>query len=163
MYKIRELIAPCLSHDFQIQIETLVKNAHSKREQSKATYSQAENLLLNALGMADFSPSTKNTSEKSFKDSFLATGRLDAEYYQPKYEEIEKICLENAEYTKRIKDIQLQNGRGLQPDYVENGELNVINSRHILERELDYKNFEKTSLENWKTQIRAIESTETTF
>jgi very-short-patch-repair endonuclease/restriction endonuclease S subunit len=29
-----------------------------------------------------------NYNIKSFKESFLATGRLDAEYYQPKYEEI---------------------------------------------------------------------------
>lgn len=155
LQQVRSIVVPIFSELFQVEIEKLVKNAHSELEKSKATYSQSENLLLNALGMADFSPSTKNTSEKSFKDSFLATGRLDAEYYQPKYEEIEKICFENAEYTKRIKDIQLWNGRGLQPDYVENGELNVINSRHILERELDYKNFEKTSLDNWGTQIRA--------
>jgi restriction endonuclease S subunit len=38
--------------------------------------------------MVDFSPSTEKVNIKSFKDSFLATGRLDAEYYQPKYEEM---------------------------------------------------------------------------
>ena len=65
------------------------------------------------------------------------------------------LCFENAEYIKRIKDIQLHNGRGLQPDYAENGELNVINSRHILERELDYKNFEKTNIDSWDTQVKA--------
>jgi len=33
---------------------------------------------------------TTNHSIKNFSESFLATGRLDAEYYQPKYEEMEK-------------------------------------------------------------------------
>ncbi len=43
----------------------------------------------------------------------------------------------------------------MQPLYDELGTLSVINSRHILETELDYKNFEKTSAENWKIQERA--------
>jgi len=33
--------------------------------------------------------------------------------------------------------------------------LNVINSRHILERELDYKNFGQTHSESWNTQEKA--------
>ncbi len=31
----------------------------------------------------------------------------------------------------------------------------MINSRHILERELDYKNFEKTNIYSWDTQVKA--------
>ncbi len=83
LYKIRELIVPCLTLDFQVQIETLVKNAHLKLEQSKSSYTQAETLLLETLGLADFSPSTGKVNIKSFKDSFAATGRLDAEYFHP--------------------------------------------------------------------------------
>jgi restriction endonuclease S subunit len=33
--------------------------------------------------------------------------------------------------------------------------LNVINSRHILARELDYKNFEQTHNDSWDTQFKA--------
>jgi len=40
------------------------------------------------LGMADFLPITEKVNIKSFKDSFVTSGRLDAEYYQPKYEEM---------------------------------------------------------------------------
>jgi len=73
---------------FQNKIENIVKSAHSKQEQSQYLYHQAEELLLETIGLKDFKPSTKTTNIKSFKESFLATGRLDAEYYQPKYEEI---------------------------------------------------------------------------
>lgn len=52
------------------------------------TYVKAEALLLDTLGMTDFTPSTDAINVKSFKNSFAATGRLDAEYYRPKYEEI---------------------------------------------------------------------------
>ncbi len=118
---LRLVLVPDFSETITFQIDAIYQRAHLIVERSKCTYSQAENMLFNSLGIADFSPSTKNTAKKSFKDSFLASGRLDAEYYQPKYEEMEKLCFENAEYTKRIKEIQLHNGRGLQPDYVENG------------------------------------------
>lgn len=76
------------SVNFQADIEKIVLKSQHKFQKSKSTYSQAEILLCNALGMADFSPSTKNTTKKSFKDFFLASGRLDAEYYQPKYDEL---------------------------------------------------------------------------
>ena len=152
---IKNFVIPNISKDFQIEIESLIQNSHLKLEQSKSTYNQAKALLLNALGIYGFSPNTKNHTKKSFKDSFLATGRLDAEYYQLKYEEIENKCFKNAEYTKRIKDFRVNNGRGLQPDYMEDGELIVINSRHILERELDYKNFERTTIDSWDSKAKA--------
>jgi len=59
------------------------------RFMSQTTYAAAENLLLEALGLKDFQPSQQNVSIKSFQESFLTSGRLDAEYYQPKYEEVE--------------------------------------------------------------------------
>jgi hypothetical protein len=58
--------------------------------ESKTKYVEAETLLLETLGLLDFSPSTEKINIKSFKDSFAATGRLDAEHYQPKYEQIEE-------------------------------------------------------------------------
>lgn len=72
----------------QLLIEQIFKSSIEKEKESKKFYSKAENHLLDALGMADFSPSNENINIKSFKDSFLTTGRLDAEYYQPKYEEM---------------------------------------------------------------------------
>jgi type I restriction enzyme M protein len=76
------------SAKLQQKIHEIVARYIQSNQQSKSTYSQAETLLLDALGMADFSPSNENINIKSFKDSFLTTGRLDAEYYQPKYEEV---------------------------------------------------------------------------
>ncbi len=46
-------------------------------------------MLLNELGLANWTATEKNTTTKSFKNSFVESGRLDAEYYQPKYDEIE--------------------------------------------------------------------------
>ena len=89
--KIKAIKVPRIEIELQNHVQQIVEESEQKRNRSKSTYSQAENLLLNALGIADFLPSTEKVNIKSFKDSFIATGRLDAEYYQPKYDYIEAI------------------------------------------------------------------------
>ncbi|NVO02823.1 MAG: restriction endonuclease subunit S [Bacteroidetes bacterium] len=73
-------------------LKTAILEIFNKRElcvlDSFNTYSQAENVLLETIGLKNFNPSTEPINIKSFKDSFLITGRLDAEYYQKKYEEV---------------------------------------------------------------------------
>jgi type I restriction enzyme S subunit/type I restriction enzyme M protein len=76
-----------LLNDIQKNIEKAIKKAIKSIEQSQSLYRQAEDLLLETIGLKNFKPSSKGTNIKSFKKSFLATGRLDAEYYQPKYED----------------------------------------------------------------------------
>ena len=89
LYKIRELLIPNFSDTFQSKIESIVKSAHAKFEESKSLYSQAEDLLLGELGLKDWQPKNTLHTTKKFSD-FAQSGRLDAEYYQPKYDEIEK-------------------------------------------------------------------------
>lgn len=79
---------PLFDFGFQKKIEETILRGFGAFENSKTRYSQAEQLLLSELGLQNWQPTAENINEKSFKDSFLATGRLDAEYYQPKYEKI---------------------------------------------------------------------------
>jgi hypothetical protein len=68
-------------------------------------------------------------SVKGFRKSFTETGRLDADYYQPKYEELrKKIELTGNSY--RLGDVLLFARRGKQPVYADSG-LPVINSKHV--------------------------------
>ena len=85
---ISEIPIPQKDVYFENGVSSLVLQSRKLKHQSTAIFAQAENLLLDTLGMANFSPSTEAINVKSFKDSFAATGRLDAEYYQPKYEQI---------------------------------------------------------------------------
>ena len=84
--------------------------------------------------------------------------RLDAEYFQPKYEELIRLITKNSRYTKVISEIQTCNTRGVQPKYSTDGTLDIITSKHILESGLDFDNFEKTDLTNWivykKAQVK---------
>jgi type I restriction enzyme, S subunit len=79
---------PEFSEQFYEAIEGIIKLADSSDSKSCNAYQQAENSLLKKVGLADFEPSTQNTNIKTFAQSFNASGRLDAEYYQPKYEEM---------------------------------------------------------------------------
>ena len=155
IYKIKTLNIPFLSSKFQDNIEILVQSAHKSLRQLKDLYQQAEDLLLSELNLKDWEPTEETIAVKSFAESFLSYGRFDAEYYQPKFDELIERISSYSTYTRNIKDIQTFNTRGLQPIYSNNGTLNVVNSRHILEQHLDYDNFEKTDLSNWNVQKKA--------
>ncbi|MBE6302328.1 MAG: restriction endonuclease subunit S [Bacteroidales bacterium] len=75
----------------QLEVERIVKNAIKVRKKSKDLYSEAEAYLLECLGMKDFVANSNAYNTLSFKDSFLETGRFDAEYYLPKYEDYCKL------------------------------------------------------------------------
>ena len=86
--EVKEIEIPLLSLTFQNTLKDLYENAHKKRKISQDIYSQAENLLLETLGLKDFKPGGENVNVKSFSESFGSSGRLDAEYYQKKYEDV---------------------------------------------------------------------------
>ena len=67
---------------------------------------------------------------KSFKDSFAATGRLDAEYYQPKYENFEQRVMSHAQGFTTINDeYELVKATSLRDkaayNYIEIGDVSV--------------------------------------
>jgi len=73
------------SKHFQENIKTVCIQHREVLKAAKTIYSDAESLLLSTL---NFLPVAQETSctEKFFTESFGKTGRLDAEYYQPKYD-----------------------------------------------------------------------------
>ncbi len=89
IFQIRKLMIPILDYSFQVKIERLVIESLEMVTNSKNKYSQAEEFLLTKIGLQDFKPSKEPVNIKSFKESFGVSGRLDAEYYQVKYDVIE--------------------------------------------------------------------------
>ncbi|MWV61329.1 restriction endonuclease subunit S [Helicobacter saguini] len=86
-----KLKIPIFSKEFQLEIEKLVKDSHKALESSKALYKEAEEILYNELNLDSVSleSNSLNITIKTLKESFLKTSRLDSEYYQSKYENIE--------------------------------------------------------------------------
>lgn len=89
---VEKLRLPMLQREFQVLLDNSLSTSFKKSKEAKQLYTQAENLLLQEIGLQDFAPSQEAVNIKSFKNSFGISGRLDAEYYQVKYEQIvEKI------------------------------------------------------------------------
>ncbi|EPA1209133.1 restriction endonuclease subunit S [Campylobacter coli] len=95
---------PIFPMEFQLEIQNLVKDSHKALEESKELYKKAEETLYLELGLDPKNPlqslldsktniptNSLNISIRTLKESFLKTGRLDSEYYQSKYEDIEKF------------------------------------------------------------------------
>lgn len=150
--KVRELPIPLLSIEVQRNIAKIVQSSYSCYYKSNEINKEAEEILLKELGLLGWQPNNDNTSIKHFID-FLSSGRLDAEFYQPKYDDLEAIIKKSL--NKTIAELQTFNARGVQPDYVDDGEISVINSKHILEDGLDYDNFEHTTTDFLGSHERA--------
>ena len=59
-------------------------------KKSESLFNEAGNVLLSELGLSNWQPNHQLTFIKNYSDTKIA-GRIDAEYYQPKYEEIVKV------------------------------------------------------------------------
>ena len=137
---IKNFKLPLVSLSFQTTISKLIDFSYLQRNESKKFYQEAEDLLLSELGLKDWQPTEKTVAVKSFAESFLSSGRLDAEYYQPKYDQLIERLKEKIELTP-LGDLLTFNQRGRQPIYIENEDeydlgLSVINSKHVREGEV---------------------------
>jgi restriction endonuclease S subunit len=92
-------------------------------------YSQAESLLLEELGLKDFKPKYEKTYTDKLSDAFSAH-RIDAEYFQPAYEEVIKLLMKKVKVEK-LKNVVSFINHGKQPYYVENGDIPVLIQKHL--------------------------------
>jgi len=128
---------PIASHQFQQKFEVLYHLNKQLKDDSADVYQQAEDLLLAELGLQDWQPTEETVAVKSFAESFLSSGRFDAEYYQPKFDQLIERLEEKVELTF-LGDLLILNQRGKQPQYIEDEDeyklgLPVVNSKHVRE------------------------------
>lgn len=73
--------------DEKFEIGKMVKNYLIEKDNAKSLYSQAENLLLEELGLNNFKPKEDLAWVVNLSEVQKAK-RIDAEFFQPKYDEI---------------------------------------------------------------------------
>jgi type I restriction enzyme M protein len=118
---------PIINFHFQKKIKDLVFECGVLLEMSKNIYSDAENLLLSELGLKDWKPTEESIAVKSFSESFLSSGRLDAEYYQPKYDQLyqslKTATLRNGWQLKKLSELSSLFKYGVSDslEYIEEG------------------------------------------
>ena len=127
MFQLRNLWIYILDLSFQSYIEKLVCKAFYLLEDSYLFYQQAEDLLLSELGLQDWQPTEETIAIKSFSESFLSSGRFDAEYYRPKYDELYELlkisCLEKEWDLRKLNSLSslFKYGSSEPFDYLEKG------------------------------------------
>jgi hypothetical protein len=102
-----------VSNHFQGTIDKGVNTALELRRESINIYEEAQTLLLSELGLADWQPQHQLTFVKNHSDTEQAK-RIDAEYYQPKYEEIAhaiKSCSGGWDTLENLVDLKDENFR----------------------------------------------------
>jgi len=122
---INEIYLPKNNQVFTEKVKKIYEISLRHKITSEQKYAEAETMLLETLGLKNFKPSTEAVSIKSFKDSFLSTTRLDAEYYQPKYESYLNLITSNIIGYDRlsvicnVKDKNFNLEDDFQYDYIE--------------------------------------------
>jgi len=84
---LRNLLILIPSKQDQERVANIVTSAKNAIEESGNFYSQAENLLLEELGLRDFEKDMSLFWSVNLSEAKTA-GRMDAEYFQPKYEKL---------------------------------------------------------------------------
>ena len=78
---------PEFSKRLQDRVDAIFSEIFANQEAAKVAYYAAEQILLSELGFDGWTPKEESVSVKNCSD-FMSAGRFDAEYFQPKYDEI---------------------------------------------------------------------------
>lgn len=83
-----EIMVPVFSDRLDEKVEAILGDANRILSASVDVMKECESALLKAVGFQAAVSSDSGCAIRSFADSYCRSGRLDAEYYQPKYEAI---------------------------------------------------------------------------
>jgi restriction endonuclease S subunit len=113
---------PIFSREFETIAENLYRTSVKCKSDAVAAYAASESMLIAALGLGDFSQSNGTMNLKSFRDSFASTGRLDAEHYQPKYDQLHQALIAYSGGTTTVGELagEIANGAEVR-EYQESG------------------------------------------
>lgn len=100
--EVEELLIPLFDTDFQQEIEIFAKNSFDLIEKAKSLYSQAEDLLLEELGLKGFQAKDKLSYTANLSKVFRVH-RIDAEYFQTTYD-VFMGCLKNHSKIVKLKE-----------------------------------------------------------
>lgn len=131
-----QLLIPELSDKTDAFVKDYFNRAKQYYTLSIEKYNSAMTLLYEEMNLQNLQINTSNIKIQNYKNSFLDSGRLDAEYYQVKYDDLERL-IKNYTYDT-LENLCLLINHGMQPPYVEHGEMRVFSQKWIKDLEIDY-------------------------
>jgi hypothetical protein len=145
---LKTLHVPRFSHDIEQEVDGLVRLARDEFKQSGSLYLRVERMVLEELDWDKLDLLLPKSYAVTLSEA-QAVHRLDAEHFQPKYNRL----IDHLEKTGKAKnlggDIAPYIKRGLQPEYVEDGEIIVVNSQHLGRYLINVEATERTDAEFW--------------
>ena len=125
-----QILIPEFSDNFAKRISKVIEDVKVLTDRSNKQYLNAQKCLLKEISIDMSAITNGGVSIKSFADSFGTSGRLDAEYYQPKYDKFETHVLHYPNgYTtpsREFKLIKTKYDRALKDyPYVEIGNIDI--------------------------------------
>jgi len=87
--ELKRIPLPISSLEFQSVIASYIDKTQALFDESRLVYQQADRLLLNEIGLAEYVPNKANISIRNLFEC-LQNDRFDAEYWMPKYDEMQK-------------------------------------------------------------------------
>ena len=124
--------------NLQMEIEKTYLRSKNLTELSKTRYAEVQGLLLSELGLTDWQPKDRLTFATDYA-SMQRAERIDADYFQPKYEDIEKGIknYSNGHTSIRNEFEQNMSTFEIEPEklyrYVEIGSVNVATGEIVAE------------------------------
>ncbi len=117
---VKQIIIFTPNVEIQKEVAKFIQNSRREQENSKLFYQQAENLLLEELGLKDFKREETLFYIVKFSET-QKVHRIDAEYFDPIYKKIEKIFGKFRQ--ERLEDISSLISYGTVPtsSYTEDG------------------------------------------
>ena len=85
--EVEKVLVPDVTPELVNVIEDVYNQAVKSEHKSRLIFNKAKNIALSELSLTNWQPKHRLTFIKHFSDTREA-GRMDAEYFQPKYEEI---------------------------------------------------------------------------
>lgn len=117
------VIIPMMSVLFQEMISGVFHRGLQLQNKSDQAFADCEKLLTNALGFSEKDIVGSNLTQKNYAVSFGKTGRLDAEYYSPKYDLLYELIMSHSKKSETIRDLAIFNSQ-------EADSQNMINRGH---------------------------------
>lgn len=95
---IQKIKVPIFSTTFQKRIKKIVLQGIEAHKTGQSLYAQAEQILLSEFSLLSWKPKHRLSFVKNFSD-LQSANRVDAEYFQPMYEEIVKAITSSKDHS----------------------------------------------------------------
>ena len=152
-FRAEELLCLPIKHAIQHIIPTLndlIKDASKKYEQALNYYPEAEAELLERLGWETLQKKSIKLSYVEDFSSIANAGRFDSEYFNPVSNRVRYILQKKG--ARSVSDICDFVQHGIQPEYIEGGDIGIVSQRQFRSSGLDLDSLENFTDETFIKQ-----------